>query len=118
MTQIERWPEWNKAVDSVKLAGALTKGSVFVWKSRGFTVTSTLQDIEPRRRLSWTGEAIGTKAFHEWDFEANDGKVLVRTFEAFHGWLPWLLRRSMQKTLDDTLPKWLATLKAAAERAG
>lgn len=47
MTQIDRWPEWNKAVESAKFEGRVAKGSVFVWKSQGFTVTSTLQDVEP-----------------------------------------------------------------------
>jgi uncharacterized protein YndB with AHSA1/START domain len=117
LTQIDRWPEWNKAVDVAQLKGAVATGSVFVWKSQGFTVTSTLQDVEPLRRLTWTGQAIGTHAYHEWNFEAIDGTVVVRTHETFDGWLPWLLKGAMQKKLDDTLPQWLATLKAAAERA-
>lgn len=117
MSEVDRWSEWNNAVDSVHLYGSVAKASVFVWKTQGFTVTSTLQDVEPMKRLSWTGKAIGTQAFHKWEFEAVDGKVLVRTLETFDGWLPWLMTRAMQKTLDETLPKWLATLKAAAEAA-
>lgn len=117
LTQIDNWPRWNSAVDSAALSGPLAPGSVFVWKSRGFQVTSTLQDVEPRHRLTWTGVAFGTRAFHSWDIREADGHVVVSTFETLDGWLPWLLTGTMQKTLDETLPAWLQALKVAAERA-
>jgi len=116
LTRIDGWPKWNPAVDSSVLQGPLGKGSIFVWKSKGFTVTSTLQDVEPLRRLSWTGAAFGTRAFHSWDLRELDGQVVVSTFESFDGWVPCLFSRAMQKTLDDTLPAWLQALKTAAER--
>lgn len=117
ITDVKVWPKWNPAVDSVDMTGDISPGNSFVWKSKGFTVTSTFAQIEPLKRLTWTGTAIGTKAFHEWDFEVTDAGVVVRTHETFDGWLPWLLTGTMQKTLDETLPKWLETLKATAERA-
>jgi hypothetical protein len=88
---------------------------VFRWKSGGFDIRSTFQDVTPTRRLSWTGETLGTRAVHSWTFEATPGGVVVTTTESFDGWLPALAPRMMQKTLDDTLPALLASLKAAAE---
>jgi len=115
LVDVDRWPSWNHSVESAILEGAVASGSVFVWKSQGFTVRSTIQTVEPRHRLTWTGAAFGTRAFHSWEFEVVDGGVLVTTAETFDGWLPWLLRAMMQRKLDDTLPGWLASLKVAAE---
>jgi hypothetical protein len=44
--------------------------------------------------------------------------VKVTTTETFDGWMPRLMPRTMQKMLDDTLPKLLASLKRAAEQQG
>jgi uncharacterized protein YndB with AHSA1/START domain len=115
LTDINGWPSWNPKIDSANLAGDIAPGSVFVWKSQGFTVRSTIQTADAGRRLVWTGVAFGTRAVHTWEIQAANDGVLVTTGESFDGWLPWLLRDSLQKKLDDTLPRWLASLKAAAE---
>ncbi len=115
VTDVDNWPHWNPEVQSAHLEGDLRRGSRFKWKSKGSRVTSTFRDIEPMTRLTWTGVAFGTKAVHSWTFETTDRGVLVTTTETFDGWLPALAPRMMQKTLDDTLPALLASLKAAAE---
>ena len=56
-TDIERWPEWQPDVSSAALEGKLAAGSVFRWKAGGLNITSTLQEVEPGRRISWTGSA-------------------------------------------------------------
>lgn len=115
LTRVERWPRWNAAVQSAELRGSFASGSTFVWRSEGFTVTSTLREIEVSKRLTWTGKAIGTEAVHRWELEETTTGVIVRTSETFDGWLPRLLPRMMQKKLESTLPRWLAALKLAAE---
>jgi len=117
LADIERWPSWNRAVQAASLQGVVAPGSVFVWKSQGYTVTSTIRSVAPGQRLTWTGAAFGTRAFHSWDLEAMDGGVLVTTSESFDGWLPRLFPTTMRRKLEDTLPRWLASLKAAAERS-
>jgi hypothetical protein len=98
------------------MQGPLREGTLFVWKSQGFQVSSTLREIDPPTRVSWTGSALGTRAFHLWEIETVGDTVLVKTFETFDGWVPWLFKASMQKKLDETLPAWLQALKQAAER--
>lgn len=115
LADVTQWPQWNPAVQSVTLRGSFANGACFVWKSQGFTVTSTLQDVQPMRTLSWTGRAMGTRAFHAWHLETTPDGVVVRTEETFDGWLPWLIKGSMQKKLDETLPLWLETLRRVAE---
>jgi hypothetical protein len=114
---IDRWPEWNDAVETASLEGPFERGAVFRWKSGGLRIQSTIQEIRVLRRLVWTGKTIGTSAVHSWTFEDADNGVLVTTTETFDGWLPTIMPRTMQRKLDETLPALLMSLKAVAERA-
>jgi uncharacterized protein YndB with AHSA1/START domain len=115
VVDIDSWPRWNTSGETAHLKGAVAKGSVFDWKSGGFWIRSVFQDVVPMERLSWTGRTLGTRALHSWEFTVTENGVVVTTAETFDGWLPWLMPRTMQKKLDDTLPALLASLKIAAE---
>jgi len=117
LTRIEQWPAWNALVEKATLSGPLRPGSVFRWSSRGFTVTSTLREVTPSRRIAWTGKAFGTRAFHSWEIEATERGTILRTAEWFGGWLPRMMPGAMQRTLDETLPAWLLAIKAQVERS-
>jgi hypothetical protein len=104
-------------VQSAHVEGRVAPGSVFTWRSGGINVTSTFRVLEPMTHLSWTGVAFGTNAVHSWTFTPTDHGVEVATTETFDGWLPAIMPGAMQKTLDDTLPALLASLKTAAEDA-
>lgn len=116
LSNIERWPTWNSLVEKAALSGPLHSGSVFSWKSNGFAVTSTLREVTPKRRIAWTGKAFGTRAVHTWELEESNQGTILKTAESFAGWLPKLMPRAMQRTLDQTLPAWLQAIKAEAER--
>jgi hypothetical protein len=115
VTEIDRWPSWNPAVKSAKLNGSFEVGTTFDWKSGGISIVSTLQKIEPTSKLVWTGKAIGTRAIHVWSLQHTPAGVLVCTSESFEGWLVSLMRKTMQKTLDESLVAWLNELKRRAE---
>jgi uncharacterized protein YndB with AHSA1/START domain len=117
VTEVDHWPQWNRAVQSAHVEGRVAPGSVFRWRSGGINVTSTFRVLEPMTHLSWTGVAFGTNAVHSWTFTPTDHGVEVATTETFDGWLPAIMPGAMQKTLDDTLPALLASLKTAAEDA-
>ena len=112
---IDRWPTWNRLVQQAVLSGPFQPGSVFKWKSKGLTVISTLQEVTPNQRLTWTGKALGTRAVHTWEIVKTDNGVVLHTAESFDGWLPQLMPKTMQRTLDETLPAWLSAIKSAAE---
>jgi uncharacterized protein YndB with AHSA1/START domain len=116
LSSIDRWPQWNALVQKAVLSGPLHAGSIFRWKSKGFAVTSTLREVTPMRRIEWTGTAFGTRAIHWWEIDATDQGVLLRTAESFDGWLPRLIPKTLQRMLDETLPKWLKEIKTEAER--
>ncbi|MBW4692828.1 MAG: SRPBCC family protein [Lyngbya sp. HA4199-MV5] len=115
LTDIHHWSTWNPAIAEATLEGLLQPGATFRWKAGGTTIQSTLQEVEPHHRLSWTGKALGTRAIHIWILEPQSDGVLVKTEESFDGWLVSLLKGMMQKTLDTSLQSWLERLKQAAE---
>jgi hypothetical protein len=51
-TGVDGWPGWNLEVTAAKLDGAFAPGNSFTWTSYGFTVTSTIYIVSPRRSTS------------------------------------------------------------------
>lgn len=117
LTDIDHWTNWNPNISESKLAGSLQPGSIFRWKSGGTAILSTLQEVEPQHRLSWTGKVIGTQAIHVWVLEPQEKTVLIKTEESFEGWLVRLSKGMMQRMLDTSLQVWLERLKQRAEAA-
>jgi carbon monoxide dehydrogenase subunit G len=116
LTAIDRWPTWNPAVKSVSWEGPIGVGSRFRWKAGPGTITSTIKDLEPPRRIAWTGTSFGINAIHVHTFEPRDGGTLVSTEESYNGFVARLFRRRLQKILDSALRDELQNLKAEAER--
>jgi uncharacterized protein YndB with AHSA1/START domain len=116
LTQIDRWPNWNPAVESSSAEEGVEEGSRFRWKAGPGTIRSTIQDMEKPWRIAWTGTSFGIKAIHVHTFEPRDGKTVVRTEESYDGVVAHLFRRRLQRTLDRALQGELQHLKAEAER--
>ena len=114
-TDIDRWSAWNAKVQRAKLEGPLETGSVFKWKSGGASIVSTLQKVEPMRKIAWTGKAAGARARHVWIFEQREDVVVVTTQEAFDGWWPRLFPGLTRTMLAKLLRAWLQDLKHHAE---
>jgi uncharacterized protein YndB with AHSA1/START domain len=116
LTDIPNWPSWNPDVKSATLEGPLAAGTQFRWKAGPGTITSTLQDVEPPRRIDWTGSTFGIKAIHVHQLEQRDGTTLVRSAESWDGLVARLLRGSMTNRLQEALDSGLRHLKIEAER--
>jgi len=115
-TNFAEWSRWNPDVEYVDTEGPLAPGTEFRWKAGGAAITSELQEVEPRRRIVWTGRILGIRAIHVWVFEEQADGVLVRTEESFDGLLVRLFARSMRRMLDSTLSNGLNALKTECER--
>ena len=101
---------------SVSFDGEVDHGAAFRWKSGPGTITSTIQDVEPPRRIAWTGTSFGITAIHVHTLEPQAGGTLVRTEESYDGLVARMLRRSLQRTLDGALVDGARYLKAEAEK--
>ena len=82
-TDVAEWPSWQPDVDGAEADGPLAVGSVFRWQTAGLDIASTVEEIEPPRRIVWSGPAQGIVAVHVWTLDEQDGGVLVRTAESW-----------------------------------
>ena len=114
-TDVDHWPEWQTDITAARADGAFVPGSAFTWTSYGFTVTSTIYEVNPRSRVLWGGTADGITGIHEWIFRATPTGVRVETNESFAGEPVNADASGMQAMLDASLASWLGHLKVAAE---
>ena len=115
-TNFTEWSRWNPDVEYVDIEGPLAPGTKFRWKAGGAAITSELQEVEPKRRIVWTGKILGIRAIHVWIFEERADGILVRTEESFDGVLARLFAKSMRRMLVSSLAKGLEALKTECER--
>ena len=116
LTNIAEWSGWNPEVSRVELRGPLAPGTEFVWKSGGASIVSTLQEIDPQRRIAWTGRTLGIRAAHVWTFTEQAGGVLVRTEESFDGLVVRLFSGPMRRMIASSLEKSVNALRTECER--
>jgi uncharacterized protein YndB with AHSA1/START domain len=116
LTAIERWPAWNPDVKSVSMDGPVERGSSFRWKAGPGTITSLVEHVERPHVVAWSGRTLGIRAVHVWRLESREGGTLARTEESYDGLVARVLRRSLQKILDNSLADGARYLKAEAEK--
>jgi uncharacterized protein YndB with AHSA1/START domain len=114
-TNVADWPSWQPDVDGAQAEGQLEVGSVFRWQTAGLDITSTVEEIDPPRRIAWGGPAQGIVAVHVWTLEPQDDGVLVRTAESWEGDPVTAQVETLQGALDASLRAWLENLKRTAE---
>jgi len=115
-TNLTEWSRWNPDVEYVDMEGSLASGAEFRWKAGGASITSELQEVEPKRRIVWTGKILGIRAIHVWIFEEQVDGTLVRTEESFDGLLARFFAKSLRRMLVSSLAKGLEALKTECER--
>jgi len=114
-TNITGWKHWHPDVSESKLEGELAVGAVFNWKSRGTKITSTIRELEPNRRIVWSGKAGGASAIHAWTIEPNGEGVVLKTEESLEGMMVGLMKGGALRKLETSLEGWLIDLKNEVE---
>jgi len=77
-TRIDEWSRWNPDVSQADLRGPLMIGTKSHGKAGGVRISSVLQEVEPRRCVTWTGRTPGIRSIHAWPFTETDKGVLGR----------------------------------------
>ena len=114
-SDVDSWPSWQTEITQAHIDGPFEPGTSLEWTSYGFSVTSTIYDMEDRSRVLWGGTSGGITGIHEWLFAETPKGVHVTTNESFAGDPVEADATSMQQLLDASLVAWLGHLKAAAE---
>jgi uncharacterized protein YndB with AHSA1/START domain len=112
---ISSWSEWLPDIDASTIEGPLEVGTVFHWQTYGLSIESTIQEIDPPRRIVWSGPAQGITAIHVWTMTPSEDGVLVHTAESWNGDPVRAQPKEMQQALDSSLRGWLQSLKHEAE---
>jgi hypothetical protein len=115
LSDFQNWPAWNKSVLKMRVDGPVRTGTTFEWQADGWRITSRLEEVDPPKRIAWSGATLGIRAMHVWDLAVQGSGTHAHTVESFEGLVPRLLRGVTRKTLAESLNKGLAALKAAAE---
>lgn len=116
MSEVNRWPEWNKAISFAQLEGVFVKGTPFRWTS-GVNIRSTLEDVIINKRIVWSTKSVGVKTVQSWEFKKTDEGVLVFVSQSAEGWLTKIASQAVTKKLHKNLNEFLFSLKLAAEKA-
>lgn len=115
LTDINKWPSWQKSVSESILNANLNEGSSFKWKANGISFRSVIHTIKPKTLFGWTGKTFGASAIHNWEFIQNDNVTIVHVEESLQGVLPRLFKNYFQKSLDKGMQTSLEELKTASE---
>ena len=114
-TDISSWSEWLPDIDSSTIEEPLAVGTIFHWQTFGLSIESTIREIEPPRRIVWSGPAQGITAIHVWTMTPSENGVRVHTEESWDGDPVRAQPEEMQQALDGSLRAWLQNLKQKAE---
>ncbi len=115
LTDFQNWPTWNKSVLKMQVDGPVRTGTSFEWQADGWKLASCLEEVDPPKRIAWSGTTLGIRSTHVWDLTEEGRGTRVHTVESFEGLVPTLLRHFTRKKLAESLKQGMAALKAEAE---
>ncbi len=120
LVDVRRWPLWHRGIHVAILRGAeVAPGVRLDWHADGMRIRSTVLEVEPERRASWTLSSFGSRGGQRWTLEPGPGGgTRVRLEEWWTGLLPRILRGTLQRTLDVARAAWLDGLADRAPAAG
>lgn len=116
LTNIAKWPGWNKDISYTKLNGSLQPGTSFDWKTGGTKIRSVLHTVDPHKHFGWTGKTLGIFAVHNWTLAEENRKTRVTVEESMEGFLASIFRGSFNKMLEKGMLSWLEMLKQECEK--
>lgn len=116
-TAPNEWPTWQRDIAFAQSDGAFEVGSSIRWGTTdGFTVTSTIYQLEPGRRVLWGGAAEGITGIHEWLFEPDGEGTVVLTNESWSFDTMPAEPDEVRLMLAASLEAWLGYLQQVAEK--
>jgi hypothetical protein len=116
MTDINKWPQWQKDIRKARIKGELSADTKFDWKTGGITIHSKLHTVAPFMHFGWTGKSLGIYAIHNWSLRESGSNTIVNVEESMEGILVKLFRKTFNMKLEKGMLAWLEYLKKECER--
>jgi ligand-binding SRPBCC domain-containing protein len=122
-SRMEDWDSWNTACRNCCIISgdeALSAGTCFSFTIRPLAfplkVRPRIVRCDPGREVVWEGGKWGIHASHTWQFQEENGKVILLSVEQFKGPMVWAGRLlQVPSRLHRLTREFLHTLKNAAE---
>jgi hypothetical protein len=123
---VRTWPGWFPMLKEARVVGGSGDGwqvgarleLVFGVGAVGVPVKTTVEELQPARRVRWKGGALGITGDHCYLFESTGpGRTRVTSHEELTGIGTHLLRRVVMERIDREVHKSMARFKALVERA-
>ena len=108
------WPEIDPAVHDVRLDGPVQVDTHFTWRNGSTRLRSRFAVVDACSELTWTGNALGSRAVHRHVLTPDGGTTVLRTEESMAGMLLGLVYDS--RKLHAALVRWLGAVKASSEQ--
>jgi hypothetical protein len=113
-----RWPEFYGNAKDVAIEGGneLAHGTLFHWTTFGIRAHTTITELVPNQRLSWSGKGLGSTAYHGWVIHPCEGGCYVITEETQQGFIVSVARAILRRGLLKWHQRWLEGLASVARR--
>lgn len=90
-SDIANWEDWNPVCRECRFeeGDSLVKGACISFKLKPILlpirIAPRVEQIEPGKKVVWSGARMGISAEHEFYFQENEGGVLLTSIEHFKG---------------------------------
>lgn len=116
LINVENWGTWNNRIKKPNIQGDLAEGTSFTWKINGSKIKSRIHTFSLYKILGWTGKTFGATAIHNWYLEPMKNGTRVKVEESMEGWIIGLMKKKMNKILEDDMIYWIEQLKVESEK--
>ncbi len=113
LSDMEKWPEWNKDIKRISIEGNPESGKNFSWNFDGSKFNAQIQSITEPTTLTWTGKSTWAKSIHVWQLEDDENQTIATLSTSLQGTFTVLVNKH-QKVYNDLI-NWLEKLKEMAE---
>lgn len=111
LADIGVWPRLTPTITAATPT-PLEVGRTIHWQAAGWTIASTLAQVEPPHRLAWRGHnQDGTTGVHVWTLQEHGDGTRVTTRESLSGALDDAAAQQLAGQLEAFLADWLAGLR-------
>lgn len=117
LVDLSRWPMWHPGISRLGVEGKLEVGTRFHWRMDGMHLHGRVLELEPPVRARWELRGMGMAGVQLWSLDSVKGGTRVTLEEAVGGWVPFLMRGTVGKTIRLSREGWLEALQRVCEAA-
>ena len=116
LTDINYWGRWSPIIDHAVIYGPLRAGTIFKCSSGRWEFDCKIMNVASENSLALSGKTIGLFITMTWQLEKFASATKVTAVIETSGWIAAFFKTRQIIFLDQSLRRWLSSLKIQAER--